>query len=172
MFLHELEGKNIFTAKKICGICKGIGVRVKSGQIKYLFCENAQSLFFLPVSTVKDVKEGGIVCKRFTPVFPQNAGIITLQKPVYSTEGKSLGAIKDVEWSKWSLLRIFTEGKTYSPLSLFAVDDAVIVKKKPPFPLGETLKNENVVTRATLKKSIAEGKLIRLTLSVLKKEEG
>lgn len=167
MFLHELEGKNIHTAKKLHGICKGVAVRIKSQKIHYLYCENAEKQsFFLPVSTIKSVEEEGIMLKKMQPA-PLNLPILSTQKPVYLQEGIFLGRVQDVRIDNWKITQIILEDKSYSSLCITALSDALLLKKAPPFPLGCVTKEGEIITRTLLKQAVKEGRLISLTTSLL-----
>ena len=167
MFLHDLEGKNIHTAKKIHGICKGVAVRIKSQKIHYLYCENtSKQTFFLPVSTIKGVEEEGIILKKFLPS-SASLPVLQSQKPVYLQEGVFLGLVEDLAIENWKITKIILENERYSSLCMVALGDALFLKKAPPFPIGSITKTGELVTRTLLKKAIEEGCLISLTTSLL-----
>lgn len=178
MFLSEMVGKRIYSAGKIRGICRGVGVTVKSRSVKYLLCadtENERELF-LPIGSVEQISNDGIRLKSFRPAAPRSVARFFCGRPVYADTGEYLGITADLEMVNFYAVSLVTDaGKVYSALSIAALSDAVILKKRPAFPLGEripdgygekTAQKDPVVTKSTLKKAIDDGALISFTLSL------
>lgn len=181
MLLSELVGKPVFSSKKIRGVCRGVGLSVKSRAVRYLVCSapspSDYTEFFLPVVSVTDCNEEGIFVKKFRSVAPQNCAKFFCGRPVYADTGAYLGITADLEMQDFCALRFFTDsGKSYSAMAIAALLDAVIVKKTPVFPLGQpvprafsflrNVKKTPTVTKSTLKSAIEEGVLIQLTLQL------
>jgi hypothetical protein len=99
-----------------------------------------------------------------------------IEKPVYSQSGEYLGSLKDLEIINGQATRLFTEKNTYSIHELYAVSDALILKKSTPFPLGQRIpapskrdfltEKDALVTKSVLRRAIQNGKLINFTLSL------
>lgn len=181
MLLSELAGKPVFSSNKLRGVCRGVGLSVKSRAVRYLVCSapspSDYTEFFLPVASVADYDEEGVYVKKFRAAAPQNCARFFCGKPVYADTGAYLGITADLEMRDFFALRFFTDsGKSYPAVSIAALLDAVIVKKPPVFPIGQTLpdafapsfleKKDLAVTKSALKSAIREGVLIKLTLSL------
>lgn len=179
MFLSQLVGKEIAVGKNPRGIVKGVGVSLKTHNVKYLLCagENAsRSLFAIPVSAVESLGER-ILLPRLRPVLPKYCACLFLNLPVYSYEGENLGLLQDLTINSFIATTLLTDKGITLPISaVTACSDAVLLKKEQPYPLGQRIpaptlfritgKMEGVVTRPILRTAIEEKSLIRLTLSL------
>lgn len=181
MLLSQIVEKPVLVRGTQRGVCKGVGLSLKSQAVKYLLCASAQARndatdFSVPVSAVAEVGEG-IELTRLRPVFPKNCVKIFIGRPVYAADGVFLGNVADLEIEDFVAARLFTDrGESYSALSVVACSDAVILKKEAPYPLGQRIpapllsfygdKANGIVTKSVLKSAIAQGGLIRLTMAL------
>lgn len=195
MFLSDITEKAVYVGKTPRGICRGVGLSLKSHAVKYLLCSSLRSDsnpsyeavknaaisplisdFSVNAAAVKSVDDT-IVLSRLRPVFPKNCAKISIGCPVYSYDGVFLGNIADVELQDFIATRLFTDrGVSYSVLSISACSDAVILRKEQPFPLGQRIpaplvsifsdKSDALITKPILREAIRCGGLIRLTLSL------
>ena len=168
MFLSKIFNQPIHK-----GTCKGLGFSNKTGKIKYLLCASAQNGstpdFAIRFSAVE--KFFPLTLFSLRPVVPKQCAKLILGMPVFSSDGVHLGALNDVEFDEFQILRIFTDkGLVFPFLSVFASSDAVIMRKNLLFPLGQRIpaphKPCKAVTKKILKEAIQKGELIRLTLSL------
>lgn len=185
MFLSSLINKPIFVGATKRGVCIGVAVSLKTYAVKYLLCSanpsqntrNAYADFSVSVSAVRTVSENGILLSRIRAVHPKNCAKIFSALPVYSENGAFYGFIRDAEIEELVILRLITDQGISLPIhGVCAVGDAVILKKIPPYPIGQRIpapvaldiftKNEPLVTRTALRNAIEKGSLIRLTLSL------
>lgn len=176
MFLSELVGKKIYSAGKIRGICRGVGLTVKSRAVKYLICVDIASEreLFLSLNAIAEISENGIRLKAFRPTAPQSISRLFSSRPVYDETGEYLGIVVDLEIENGVATALITDtGSVYSAYSLTAVSDAVLLKRRLSFPLGEKtpafFKRQTgvpVLSKALLKHAIEKGELIRLTLAL------
>lgn len=184
MFLSDITEKNIYAGKNDAsrGVCRGVGISLKSRAVKYLLCSCSASQkipstdFSVNVSAVQDI-DGGIRLSKLRPVFPKNCARIFIGYPVYSYDGSFLGKVTDLELENLTATRLFTDANVVYPVSaILACADAVILRKELPYPLGQRVpapvlplicdKNETLVTKSVLRSAIAKGGLIRLTLAL------
>ena len=180
MYLSELIGLSIYTGKESKGVCRGVGISLKSHAVKYLLCASepasTQADFAVNVSAVEKVGEV-IRLTRLRPVFPKNCARIFPKRPIYSCDGINLGNIADMEMREFAATQLITEqGESFPVSAIAACSDAVILRKEQPFPLGQrvpapflsivTNKPDAVVTKPVLRNAIAKGTLIKLTLSL------
>ena len=185
MLLSEMIQKPIFVNNKPRGMCLGVGISTKSGAVKYLLCsseisKNTRRLtadFAVNVSAVLSI-ENEIRLSALRPVFPKNCAKIFPELPVYSADGGFLGKIVDLQLQDdFTATMIFTDKTAAYPVSaLLACSDAVLLKKEQAYPIGQPVpapfllqkndKKYSVVTRPVLRAAIAQGELIKLTLSL------
>ncbi len=181
MFLTDLINKRIFSGKTAKGICCGVGVSLKTHAVKYLLCANALTPtkrvdFCVSISAVENIGES-IRLSQLRPLRPQRCANLFIGSPIYSFDGSYLGKITDLELREFIATRLFSDGgEIYSINAVSACQDAVILKKEQPYPLGQripapvlplvTEKKESVVTKGVLRTAIKRGALIRLTLSL------
>lgn len=191
MQLSELTAKTIRSGKYVRGVCRGVGISLKSQTVKYLLCsslpaQNGTTLpssasegadFAVSVSAIEDVTDDSVVLSRLRAAFPKNCVKIFIGRPVYSDEGVFLGNVTDLDLHGMIAVKLYTDKNTsHSLLSVAACSDAVILRKEPPFPLGQRIpapvvsrffdKNDVVVTKPVLRSAIENGQLVRLTLSL------
>ena len=178
MKLSNLIGKSVYAGSKRRGVCMGVGVSLKSGAVKYLFCSasSGRTEFCVNVSSIEELDEE-IYLSRLRPVFPKSAAKILLDLPVYTDEGVFLGSVKDMEIDSFTALYLETDkGERFSCKYIAACTDAILLRKKPPYPIGQRIPapvvldifqdNETIVSRLHLRKAIEKGALIKLTLSL------
>lgn len=183
MFLSDITEKNVYAGKndEARGVCRGVGISLKSRAIKYLLCscspvpKSPTTDFSVNVSAVLHI-DGGIRLSKLRPVFPKNCARIFIGCPVYSYDGAFLGKITDLELENLTATRLFTDNAVYPASAILACADAVILRKEQPFPLGQRIpapilssvcdKEETLITKSVLKSAIAKGGLIKLTLSL------
>jgi hypothetical protein len=181
MLLSALTGKELFLGKTYKGECRGVGVSLKSGEVKYLFCasapsKNADADFALPISAVASVDEH-IRLSRVRPVFPKSCAKLFLHRPVYDGEGVFLGTLSDVEIKDFKAVSITTSLGEKRWAGLIAVcSDAILLRKELPYPIGQPVpapvlseflgRTDGVVTKPLLRLAMQQGALIKLTLSL------
>ena len=104
------------------------------------------------------------------PIFSKIYTRLSLGTPVYSYDGEYLGKLSDAEIRQGKLTQLHTDqGRQIPTAEILACADAILLKKKRPYPLGQPLtteKRDSVVTKSLLRKSLAQGTLIQLTLSL------
>lgn len=184
MLLSQLIGKPIYCGSTYRGVVLGVGANVKSGAIKYLLCANTerhssrnlQTDFAIALSTVVSVGEQ-ITLSKLRTLYPKSCAKLFLHRPAYTDEGVYLGIVEDAEIHDFVLQKLFLDDNTVYPfIAVTAISDAVILKKTPPYPIGQRVpaplalqiseKNTINVSRTLLKKAIERGRLIELTLSL------
>ncbi len=178
MKLSNLIGKSVYAGSKRRGVCIGVGISLKNGTVKHLFCAAAsgRTEFCVNVSSIEELDEE-IYLSRLRPVFPKNTAKILLDLPVYTDEGVFLGNVKDMEMDEFTALHLETDkGERFPCAYITACTDAVLLRKKPPYPIGQRIpapmlldifQNEgSIVSRSNLRKAIEKGALIKLTLSL------
>lgn len=181
MLLSQLIHKEIYTKKGARGICKGIGISLKNGTIKYLLCgahsPSKNPDFALQFTSVSSIDEDKIMVKCIRPVLPKNSIKICFPMPVYAHDGTFLGELLDIEYKNNVAVKIYTTQDIVLPFnSICAAHDAILLRKVQPYPIGQRIpaphilknsaKNETLVTRPVLQKAIQAQSLIKLTLSL------
>lgn len=182
MLLSQLIYKEILYREKARGICLGVGVSLKNYALKYLLCRSgadpcwASADLYVQASALAVLSNASLSLRSFRPVAPKPHAKLFIGKPVYTQNGESLGRLKDVEFFNLTATRLITEKGSFPIRTIYAVSDAIILRKEPPFPLGQRIpapmlsdfqqKNEPVVTKSVLRNAIARSSLIRLTLSL------
>ena len=181
MLLSDITNKTVSVNTTPRGICRGIGLSLKSHAVRYLLCASTQAQenaidFSVNVSAVSEIGDT-IQLSRLRSVFPKNCVKIFIGRPVYSFDGLFLGKVEDLEIREFIATRLFTDrGEVYPITSVTACSDAVILKKEPPYPLGQRIpapllylytdKADSVVTKPILRGAIQKGALVKLTLSL------
>ena len=179
MLLTDYFNKSIFVANQARGVCIGIGFSLKTQAIKCLLCASAphqSPIFAISFSAVERVTEN-IELRRLRALLPTGFSRVTVGNPVYSYDGDFLGFITDAEIQNGALLQLFTDRQKAIPATaIFACNDAVILRKNQPYPLGQRIpapvllqindKSDGLVTRPLLRTAMAKGALIKLTLSL------
>ena len=179
MFLSDYFNKSILVGKEERGVCIGVGFSLKNQTLKCLLC--APSLqqyptFAIGISAVKSLTEH-ILLHRLRTVLPTGCARLTIGTPVYAHDGGYLGQIVDAELQNNVLLRLYTDrNECFPSTSIFACNDAVILRKEQPYPIGQRIpapvicqindKTDGFVTRPILRTAIRNGTLIKLTLSL------
>ena len=152
------------------GICRALGVSLKTGIIKYLFCKTDDGAeFAINATALSSVTPFSLLCSTLRPVIPKNAVKLFLGQPVYAPNGKFLGNLTAVKQDGLRVLSLTTSQKTTFPLQCVgACDDAIILRKKLPYPLGQRVHTptKQCVTRPLLRTAIAQNELIQFTLSL------
>ena len=189
MLLSELVGKNVYSGKNLRGTLSGVCISLKSRAIKYLLCctneKNAKTEFSVGVSAIERIDED-VRLKRLKPILPRQCARVFINRPIYSDEGAYLGHLADLEIKNYTATKLITgNGKNYPAHLIAAIDDAVILKKTPPYPIGQRVPAPAIsllqdkaegekhatdqpvfITKNLLKSAIEKGNLIRLTLSL------
>ena len=180
MKLTDLSDKSIYTGKTFQGVCRGVGLSLKSHAVRYLLCASSPTQsgtdFSVGVNAVTEVQDS-ILLSRLRPASPKGCAKIAVGLPVYSFEGGFLGTVADLDVYDFTATTLYTDrGESYPVTSIFACSDAVILRKEQPFPLGQripapilpllTEKNDGVVTKPILRAAISKSALIKLTLSL------
>ena len=180
MKLSDLSEKNIYTNKTFQGVCRGVGLSLKSHAVRYLLCASsptqANTDFSVGINSITEIRDR-IVLSRLRPASPKGCAKIAIGLPVYSFEGGFLGKVTDLDLTDFTATTLYTDrGESFPITSIFACSDAVILRKEQPYPLGQripapflpivTEKNDGVVTKQILRTAIEKGALIRLTLAL------
>ena len=150
------------------GVCLGVYISKKSGQIKYLFCSlDDDKTVNLPISSALRIDESGaIYLKNLRSAFPNQCARLTPYLPVYTCEGKYLGRLDGVICENSCVSKLVVSGKKYPALAIDGLSDILILKPLP-YPLGEWSEEQNSgVSRRILKDKIKQGELIKFTLSL------
>lgn len=162
--------KTIYLNKTPRGQCQSIGFSSKTGTIKYLFCSTYERAdFVINTNSVLSVHEYGIELSHLRPVVPKNTLKIFLGQPVYTYNGIDLGNILAIKQENFILQTIVTDKNIRIPFTAIqACNDAVILRKKLPYPLGQRIPatTPQTVTRPILRSAIQEKSLIKFTLSL------
>lgn len=180
MKLSDLCEKSIYTNKTFQGVCKGVGLSLKSHAVRYLLCASTPTQtgtdFSVGVNAVTEVNER-ISLSRLRPASPKGCAKVAIGLPVYSFEGGLLGRVADLDLFDFTATTLYTDrGETFPITSIFACSDAVILRKEQPFPLGQRIpapllslvtdKNDGVITKQILRTAMEKGTLVKLTLSL------
>ncbi len=176
MFLSDLTDKEVFSSKKSKGICRGVGISLKTQEVKYLLCSNAAAEFCISTNYVENISDC-IQLSKLRPVHPQRCACVFVGTPVYSSEGSYLGNVTDLALHNFTATQLFTDQNAIYPITaVVACQDAVILRKEQPYPLGQRVpapllsalsdKKSPIVTKAILRSAIEKGALISLTLSL------
>ncbi len=179
MFLSHLTNKELLSGNTPKGICRGVGVSLKSHAVKYLLCASASTSdhdFSVSTNAVEEVGDR-IRLSKIRPLYPRNCARIFIGRPVYAYDGAYLGVVRDLLIEDMIATHLVTETAVYPITSLLACLDAVILKREQPFPIGQRIpapflslsngKKEGVVTKPLLRAAIEQGKLVRLTFAIL-----
>ena len=180
MKLSDLCKKSIYTNKAFQGICRGVGLSLKSHAVRYLLCASTPTQmgtdFSVGVNAVTEVNER-ILLSRLRPASPKGCAKIAIGLPVYSFEGGFLGTVTDLDICDFTATTLYTDrGDSFPITSIFACSDAVILRKEQPYPLGQRIpapllslvtdKSDGVVTKPILRTAIEKGSLVKLTLAL------
>ena len=179
MFISDYINKTILVNKQPRGVCLGIGFSLKNQAIKCLLCApspHQKPNFAVSFSAVDSLTET-VNMRRLRTVLPTGCARITIGNPVYSYEGDFLGHVADAEIQNGALFQLYTDRQNPIPAtSIFACNDAVILRKNQLYPLGQRVpaptllqineKSDGFVTRPLLRTAMAKGALIKLTLSL------
>lgn len=183
MQLNTLVNKPVFVGNCKRGICIGFGISLKTKTVKYLLCHSDASSskqkteYAIAVSSVVSIEENALFLARFRCVYPKNCTRVFLGMPIYTHSGIYLGKLLDIQAENWLIHTLSSDEKYLFTLSsLFACNDAIILRKTPIYPLGQRIpapavsafldKKEQTVTKSVLKSAIENKTLIRLTLSL------
>ncbi len=178
MKLSQLTGKSVYVGSKRRGTCQGVGVALKNGEVKYLFCKasGARTDFFVNVSAIEEIDDE-IYLAQIRPIFPKSTATVVLGLPVYSSNGAFLGNVLEMEMPDFIASCIKTDKDETLPLAnILACSDAVLLRKKQPYPIGQRIpapvvseifqNKQALVSRSALREAIQKGALIKLTLSL------
>ncbi len=178
MFLKDVNGKEIVVGKTVKGYCRGVAISLKSHAVKYLLCASCagETDFTISVNGVKEVGEQ-IRLSSLRAVCPKGCAKVVVGRPVYSFDGVYLGKIDDLAMQDFVATHIFTDQDAVYPVtSVTASQDALLLKREQPFPLGQRIpapmlsrfseKKNGLITRPVLKNAIGQGALVRLTLAL------
>jgi len=177
MLLSKLVGKRVYTNDKCKGVCVGVGVSLKTYEVKYLLCsENVNATPFSPADYAVNFRQIArideqIVLSSLRPVLAKGCAKIYLARPVYASDGSFVGNVTELEIKKGVAIRLRTNGRSFPLSAVNACTDAVLLKKDTPYPIGQPIAstavtNSVVVTKSVLREAIAKSSLIRLTLSL------
>ena len=179
MLLSQLVGKEIAVGNTPRGVVKGVGVSLKTHEVKYLLCAGesaSRALFAIPITAIEDLGEK-ITLPRLRPAFPKHCACLFLNLPIYSYLGEHLGNLQDLALRNFIATTIYSsKGATLPITAVSACSDAILLKKEPLYPLGQRIpapilsllsgKTDGVVTKPVLRAAIKKNALIKLTLSL------
>ena len=180
MKLSDLSEKSIYTNKTFQGVCRGVGLSLKSQAVRYLLCASTSTQhtadFSVGVNAVTEIRER-ITLSRLRTASPKGCTKIAIGLPVYSFEGGFLGKVSDLDLTDFTATTLYTDrGESFPVTAIFACSDAVILRKNQPYPLGQRIpapllslvtdKTDGVVTRQILRNAIEKGVLVKLTLAL------
>ena len=179
MLLSQLIGKEIAVGNIPRGSVKGVGISLKTHDVKYLLCAGttpSRALFAIPVNSVTSFGER-LLLPRLRPTFPKHCACLFLHLPVYSYYGEHLGNLQEVTLHSFIATTLRTDKGFTLPISaVTACSDAILLKREQLFPLGQRVpapilstvsgKKEGVVTKPVLHAAIKQNALIKLTLSL------
>ncbi len=179
MQLKELTNKEIVVGKTRKGYCRGVALSLKSYAVKYLLCSTTlggEADFALSVNSIKEIGEQ-ILLTSARPLLPKNSAKVFIGRPVYSAEGVYLGKIIDLSLRDFTATYLFTDQEDVYPVNaVVASQDALLLKKEQPFPLGSRIpapllflytdKKDGLVTKPVLRTAMGQGTLVRLTLAL------
>ncbi len=179
MFLNQLVNKEIYCKNAFKGVCRGIGISLKTQSVKYLLCASSPAAptdFSVAVSAVEAVGED-IRLTSLRPIFPKRCIRIFPDMPAYSYDGVYLGKVVNLEIKEFVATKLFTdENGVYPTIAIAACQDALILKAEQAYPLGQripapalslvTEKKDALVTKPILRTAIRQGDLVKLTLSL------
>jgi sporulation protein YlmC with PRC-barrel domain len=180
MKLSDLCKKCVYTNTTFQGVCRGVGLSLKSHAVRYLLCASSPTQtntdFSVGVNAVAEIGER-IQLSRLRPASPKGCAKIAIGLPVYSFDGGFLGRVADLDLHDFTATTLYTDrGERFPILSVFACSDAVILRKEQPYPLGQRIpapllslvtdKNDGVVTKPILRTAIQKKALVTLTLSL------
>ena len=147
-----------------------LGVSLKTGAIKYLFCAtDTREEFAVNANAIRSIEEFCIRLSSLRPVIPKNIVKISIGLPVYAFTGVYLGKISEITRENMRVTALITDKNAVLPFSaVLACADAIILRKNLPYPLGQRIPapTMQVITRPILQNAIAEKNLIKLTLSL------
>ncbi len=178
MFLKDLDDKVLVVGNRAKGYCRGVAISLKSHAVKYLLCASGagEADFTISTNAVKEVGEQ-ISLSALRTVCPRGCAKIIVGRPVYSFDGVYLGKITDLAMKDFIATHLYTDqGAVYPVSAITASQDALLLKREQPFPLGQRIpaplvyrfseKKEGIITKSVLKNALAKGELIRLTLAL------
>ncbi len=180
MKLSELSEKSIYTNTTFQGVCRGVGLSLKSQAVRYLLCASAPTQtgtdFSVGVNAVTEIRDR-ILLSRLRPASPKGCAKIAIGLPVYSFEGGFLGTVADLDLYDFTATTLYTNrGESFPVTAIFACSDAVILRKEQPYPLGQRIpapmlslvtdKNDGVITKQILRAALEKKSLVRLTLAL------
>ena len=183
MLLSQLFQKTIYTDDTPRGIIVGVDFSLKNYAIKHLLCSTqknanlqpSRSDFALNISSVSAISDK-ISLSHIRPVLPKTQAKLFPSIPVYSHDGRFLGALKDGETDGFTVIELITDlGNTFPPSAISVCHDAIILRKKAPYPLGQRVPSpmlsqlkteETLISKSLLRRALQQGALIKLTLSL------
>ncbi len=179
MFLNDLVNKEIFSKNVFKGVCRGVGISLKTQAVKYLLCASSDGTttdFSISTASVENIGER-IMLNALRPIFPKRCIRIFPDMPTYSYDGSYLGKVYNLEMRDFVATRLFTdENGVYPITAIVACQDALILKAEQAYPLGQriptpalplvTEKKDALVTKPILRAAIRKGALVKLTLSL------
>lgn len=149
------------------GVCLGVYITKRTGDIKYLFCSiDDDKTLVIPVSAIEYASTNGIYLKNLRTALPNQCVRLTPFLPAYSIFGKYLGRLNGFESKDLTITKLLVGEEKYPSLAVDAVSDALLLAP-PAYPIGEWSKtDESNVSKKLLKSKIRDGELIRFTLSL------
>lgn len=182
MFFTDFFNKDITVNGIKKGVCIGIGISLKTLTIKYLLCSLSPSQTLKPktdfavnISSLLTITNEDIRLSKLRTALPTACVKIFYRLPCYFEDGVYIDNLEDIRFENNVAVQLYTVGGLTIPAnSLLACADAVILRKKQAFPLGQpipktffdSLKSTSIVTKRLLKEVIKQGELIKLTLAL------
>lgn len=179
MLLNQLIDREIVVGKTPRATMQGVGISLKTYQIKYFLCVGVNSphaSFAISATAITSFGES-ILLPRLRPVIPKYCACIFPRLPVYAFDGEYLGNVEDLAIENLTATTLFTDKGISIPTSAIAAcSDALLLKKEQPYPLGQRIpapflplitdKTDKVITKPVLRNAIENSSLIKLTLSL------
>jgi hypothetical protein len=149
------------------GVCLGVYITKRTGDIKYLFCSiDDDKTLVIPVSAIEYATPNRIYLKNLRTALPNQCVRLTPFLPTYSIHGKYLGLLNGIETKDLTVIKLLVGTQKYPSLAVDAVSDALLLAP-PVYPIGEwSNEMESNVSKKLLKSKIRDGALIRFTLSL------
>ncbi|MBQ9729358.1 MAG: PRC-barrel domain-containing protein [Clostridia bacterium] len=167
-------GKPLLVNNEPKGEITGVYLSKKYPEIKAVRCRLTAGETACVSWVGARIEDNGACFQRLRATLPQNFIKLSRGLPIYDEKGALLGVLNDlIVQNNMVLFFVTQEGNRYPYSMLKAVKDALILRKKTVFPLGEPLpaplqrKNASpFVSKRTLENAVKKGELIQLTLSL------
>ena len=169
-----LIGQNVFVNNEIKATVLGVYLAKKYPAVKQLHCKLLSGEEFCLSLNGATVDDTGVHVQKLRACLPCDYVKLTRGVPIYDEKGVLQGVLSNVEVKNGVPVSFIGQNGIRYPYSMLkSAADALILKKKPTFPLGEPIhsytKDKNAypfVSKKTLTNAIKKGELVKLTLSL------